>query len=60
MLHDNAFKPITRLSSWESRAEAVKRARLVLITHLAHDLYMLTPFSMLLCLQELLKEFYRG
>ncbi|PPQ64061.1 hypothetical protein CVT24_008874 [Panaeolus cyanescens] len=31
VLHDNAFKPITRLSSWESRAEAVKRARLVII-----------------------------
>ncbi|KAF9045052.1 NO signaling/Golgi transport ligand-binding domain-containing protein [Panaeolus papilionaceus] len=28
LLHDNAFKSITRLSSWESRAEAVKRARL--------------------------------
>ncbi|KDR68823.1 hypothetical protein GALMADRAFT_78072 [Galerina marginata CBS 339.88] len=28
VLQDNAFKPITRLSSWESRADALKRARL--------------------------------
>ncbi|KAF8168539.1 NO signaling/Golgi transport ligand-binding domain-containing protein [Crassisporium funariophilum] len=28
VLQDNAFKPITRLSSWESRADAMKRARL--------------------------------
>ncbi|KAF5376870.1 hypothetical protein D9615_007261 [Tricholomella constricta] len=28
VLQDNAFKPISRLSSWEGRAEAVKRARL--------------------------------
>ncbi|KAF9481253.1 TRAPP complex subunit trs33 [Pholiota conissans] len=28
VLQDNAFKPISRLSSWESRAEAMKRARL--------------------------------
>ncbi|KAF8798233.1 TRAPP complex subunit trs33 [Phlegmacium glaucopus] len=28
VLQDNAFKPITRLSSWESRADSIKRARL--------------------------------
>ncbi|KAF4623365.1 hypothetical protein D9613_001401 [Agrocybe pediades] len=28
VLQDNAFKPISRLSSWESRADAMKRARL--------------------------------
>ncbi|KAJ3517819.1 hypothetical protein NLJ89_g258 [Agrocybe chaxingu] len=28
VLQDNAFKPITRLSSWESRADAMKRARI--------------------------------
>ncbi|KJA20846.1 hypothetical protein HYPSUDRAFT_68169 [Hypholoma sublateritium FD-334 SS-4] len=28
VLQDNSFKPITRLSSWESRADAMKRARL--------------------------------
>lgn len=29
VLQDNSFKPISRLSSWEGRADAVKRARLV-------------------------------
>lgn len=29
VLQDNAFKPISRISSWEGRAEAVRRARLV-------------------------------
>jgi len=28
VLQDNAFKPISRISSWESRADATKRARL--------------------------------
>ncbi|KIM47352.1 hypothetical protein M413DRAFT_440784 [Hebeloma cylindrosporum] len=28
VLQDNAFKPISRLSSWESRADAIKRARI--------------------------------
>ncbi|KAG6828991.1 hypothetical protein H0H92_006063 [Tricholoma furcatifolium] len=28
VLHDNAFKPISRLSSWQGRADAVKRAKL--------------------------------
>ncbi|KAF8220814.1 transport protein particle component [Tricholoma matsutake] len=28
VLQDNAFKPISRISSWEGRAEAVRRARL--------------------------------
>ncbi|KAG5728802.1 Trafficking protein particle complex subunit 6B [Termitomyces sp. T112] len=28
VLQDNAFKPISRLSSWQGRAEAVKRARI--------------------------------
>jgi len=28
VLQDNAFKPISRLSSWEGRAEAIKRAKL--------------------------------
>ncbi|GLB36802.1 putative transport protein particle (TRAPP) component [Lyophyllum shimeji] len=28
VLQDNSFRPISRLSSWEGRAEAVKRARL--------------------------------
>ncbi|KAH9487368.1 Trafficking protein particle complex subunit 6B [Psilocybe cubensis] len=28
VLQDNSFKPISRLSSWESRADAIKRARL--------------------------------
>ncbi|KAF8060771.1 TRAPP complex subunit trs33 [Lyophyllum atratum] len=28
VLQDNSFKPISRLSSWEGRADAVKRARL--------------------------------
>lgn len=29
VLQDNAFKPVFRLSSWEGRADAVRRARLV-------------------------------
>ncbi|TFK38760.1 TRAPP complex subunit trs33 [Crucibulum laeve] len=28
VLQDNAFKPIARISSWEGRAEAIKRAKL--------------------------------
>ncbi|TCD68580.1 Trafficking protein particle complex subunit 33 [Steccherinum ochraceum] len=28
VLQDNAFKPVTRLSSWEGRADAIKRAKL--------------------------------
>ncbi|KAN0138543.1 transport protein particle component [Lactarius tabidus] len=28
VLQDNSFKPITRISSWESRADATRRARL--------------------------------
>ncbi|KAG6844871.1 hypothetical protein H0H87_002816 [Tephrocybe sp. NHM501043] len=33
VLQDNAFKPISRLSSWQGRVDAVKRARLVGITN---------------------------
>ena len=29
VLQDNTFKPISRVSSWESRADATKRAKLV-------------------------------
>jgi hypothetical protein len=32
VLQDNSFKPITRISSWESRADATRRARLVRAT----------------------------
>jgi hypothetical protein len=29
VLQDNAFKPISRLSSWEARSETTRKARLV-------------------------------
>ena len=29
VLQDNAFKPIQRISSWEGRADAIRRARIV-------------------------------
>ncbi len=54
VLQDNSFKPITRLSSWESRADAMKRARLVRANKRLFYALNLRNFlldSMLPCLQ---------
>lgn len=54
VLQDNSFKPITRLSSWESRADAMKRARLVRANERPFDALIsckLLPDSMPPCLQ---------
>lgn len=36
VLQDNSFKPITRISSWEGRADAIKKAKLVSIVPLRY------------------------
>lgn len=48
VLQDNSFKPISRLSSWEGRADALKRAKLVSRNGFVSDLDI-KPFPDTVC-----------
>lgn len=55
VLQDNKFKPITRLSSWEGRPEAIRRSKLVRSPNVHSAISRRIVSSMLRCLQESLR-----
>ena len=60
VLQDNSFKPIQRLSSWQGREDALRRARIVSILHgyIPAVMLIFTRLSMLQCQRASSREHF--